>query len=173
MNQPEMAGAVSLAGQLRQKSTALAQRTPFDLVADTARAGELDNDQIFRLLGTEAQRLTDTHPRWAICSANKSTMIRPMRRCAEAAHVASVRYLLNECGMFMQASRSGHLIFTLRASANYAHKQCIASLNLGTKVIESTWLQRFGDVFEDPALKRLFSGLVAETESYIRMGRTL
>jgi len=169
MNQPEMAGAVSLAGQLRQKSTALAQRTPFDLVADTARAGELDNDQIFRLLGTEAQRLTNTHPRWVICSANKLTMIRPMRCCA----CSQRQVFAYECGTFMQASRSGHLIFTLRASANYAHNLRIASLNLGAKGIESTWLQRSGAVFEDPALKRLFSGLVAETESYIRMGRTL
>ncbi|RLA05792.1 MAG: hypothetical protein DRQ54_07565, partial [Gammaproteobacteria bacterium] len=72
---------------------------------------------------------------------------------------------------FVQASRSGHLIFTLRALANYAHNLRIASLNLGAKVIELTWLQRFGEAFTDPALKRLFAGLVAETESHIQMGR--
>ena len=51
MNQPESGNFGSLATELRQQSTTLAARTPFDLLVEKARAGELDDDQIFRLLG--------------------------------------------------------------------------------------------------------------------------
>jgi len=193
MDQPEMGGAASLAGQLRQKSAALAERTPFDLVADKARAGELDDDQIFRLLGklwVIKRLMYYVYGGWAqglnvneyppsvdyllskqIYDDSTHEMLfmdEMLRRgCARSQR----QVFAHEYGKFMQASRSGHLIFTLRALANYAHNLRIASLNLGAKVIELTWLQRFGEAFEDPALKRLFSGLVAETESHIQMGR--
>ncbi|MBL4622876.1 MAG: hypothetical protein JKY89_10800 [Immundisolibacteraceae bacterium] len=193
MNQPATIINASLASAMRQKSTAVAERTPFDLVAEKARAGELDDDQIFRLLGrlwVIKRMMYYVYGGWAqglsvneyppsidyllskqIYDDSTHEMLFMDEILRRGYARSQPKVFAHEYGTFMQASRCGHLIFTLRALANYAHNLRISALNLGAKVIELTWLERFGGAFEDPALSRLFGGLVAETESHIQMGR--
>ena len=74
-------------------------------------------------------------------------------------------------GEFATASRVGSYIFSLRALANYPQNLRIAALNLGPKVIELTWLERFGRSFSDAAIRALFLSQVPETRSHVLMGR--
>jgi hypothetical protein len=72
---------------------------------------------------------------------------------------------------FATATRTGAYIFCLRALANYPQNIRIAALNLGPKVIELAWTERFAQGFPDEALHALFQSQIAETRSHILMGR--
>jgi hypothetical protein len=74
---------------------------------------------------------------------------------------------------FTPATRVAYYVFALRALTNYRQNIRIAALNLGAKVIELTWLERFGRSYPDPALRAIFAGQVAETRSHVLMGRLL
>ncbi len=47
----------------------------------------------------------------------------------------------------------------------------IAALNLGPKVIELAWTERFAKLFPDEALHALFQSQLAETRSHVLMGK--
>jgi hypothetical protein len=72
---------------------------------------------------------------------------------------------------FGTATRTGAYIFCLRALANYPHNIRIATLNLGPKVIELAWTEKFANLFPDENIHALFQSQLAETRSHILMGR--
>jgi hypothetical protein len=72
---------------------------------------------------------------------------------------------------FGTATRTGSYIFCLRALANYPQNLRIAALNLGPKVIELAWTERFARDFPDEAIHALFQSQLSETRSHILMGR--
>jgi hypothetical protein len=72
---------------------------------------------------------------------------------------------------FGTATRTGSYIFCLRALANYPQNIRIAALNLGPKVIELAWTERFANSFPDDALRGIFLSQLAETRSHVLMGR--
>jgi hypothetical protein len=74
-------------------------------------------------------------------------------------------------GQFSTATRLGAYVFSLRALANYPQNVRIAALNLGPKVIEIAWTERFARSFADAAIRALFLSQLAETRSHILMGR--
>jgi len=74
-------------------------------------------------------------------------------------------------GQFNTATRAGSYIFCLRALANYPQNIRIAALNLGPKVIELAWTERFAKSFPDRAIAGIFESQLAETRSHVLMGR--
>ena len=72
---------------------------------------------------------------------------------------------------FTPATRVAYYVFALRALTNYRQNIRIAALNLGAKIIELGWLERFGRAFPDPELRAVFAGQVPETRSHVLMGR--
>jgi hypothetical protein len=74
-------------------------------------------------------------------------------------------------GQFNTATRVGSYIFCLRALANYPQNIRIAALNLGPKVIELAWTERFAESFSDRAIAGIFESQLAETRSHVLMGR--
>ena len=74
-------------------------------------------------------------------------------------------------GQFATATRVGAYIFCLRALANYPQNIRIPALNLGPKVIELAWTERFARSFPDGAIRALFLSQLAETRSHVLMGR--
>ena len=72
---------------------------------------------------------------------------------------------------FGTATRTGSYVFCLRALANYPHNVRIAALNLGPKVIEQAWTERFTGAVADEAMHALFQSQVAETRSHVLMGK--
>jgi hypothetical protein len=72
---------------------------------------------------------------------------------------------------FGTATRTGAYIFCLRALANYPQNVRIAALNLGPKVIELAWTEKFAKTFPDEAIHALFHSQLAETRSHVLMGR--
>ena len=49
--------------------------------------------------------------------------------------------------------------------------QELAALNLGPKVIELAWTEKFAATLPDPDLRAIFQSQLAETRSHIQMGR--
>jgi hypothetical protein len=72
---------------------------------------------------------------------------------------------------FGTATRTGAYIFCLRALANYPQNVRIAALNLGPKVIELAWTERFARSSADDAVRALFLSQLAETRSHVLMGQ--
>jgi hypothetical protein len=73
---------------------------------------------------------------------------------------------------FGTATRTGAYIFCLRALANYPQNIRIAALNLGPKVVELAWIDRFARALaDDDAIGAIFSSQCAETRSHVLMGR--
>jgi hypothetical protein len=72
---------------------------------------------------------------------------------------------------FGVATRAGAYIFCLRALANYPQNVRIAALNLGPKVIELAWTEKFAKFFPDEAMHAVFQSQLAETRSHVLMGR--
>ena len=72
---------------------------------------------------------------------------------------------------FRTATRTGAYIFCLRALANYPQNIRLAALNLGPKVVELAWTERFARELPDEALHALFQSQLAETRSHVLMGR--
>jgi hypothetical protein len=74
-------------------------------------------------------------------------------------------------GRFGLATRTGAYVFCLRALANYPQNIRIAALNLGPKVIELAWTERFANSVRDEPLSALFLSQLPETRSHMLMGK--
>jgi len=183
----------SLAEQLLKQSEHDAAVTPMDAVLDAARGGTFTGDHCFRLLarlwtlkrmmyyvyGGWAQgiNLNDYPPAVAYLfgkqTYDESThemqfcdeMLR--RRCART----QKRLFEHSYTEFGTATRTGAYIFCLRALANYPQNVRIAALNLGPKVIELAWTEKFAKSFPDESMHALFQSQLAETRSHVLMGK--
>ena len=164
-----------------------------DAVIEFARAGKFTNDHCFRLLarlwtlkrmlyyvyGGWAQgiNLNDYPPGVAYLFGKQTydESTQEMQYCDEILRrrlVPTQRALFaHPYGQFAIATRTGAYIFCLRALANYPHHIRIAALNLGAKVIELSWTERFAKLLPDESLCAVFHSQLAETRSHILMGR--
>ena len=183
----------ALAAQLLKQSEQDAAITPMDAVVDAARAGKFTNDHSFRLLarlwtlkrllyyvyGGWAQGINlNEYPPAVAYLFGKQTYdesSQEMQYCDEILRrrfVPTQRALFaHPYGQFGTATRTGAYIFCLRALANYPHNIRIAALNLGPKVIELAWTERFAESLPDQSLRAVFHSQLAETRSHVLMGR--
>ncbi|MEX0806761.1 MAG: hypothetical protein WD688_26090 [Candidatus Binatia bacterium] len=183
----------SLAGELLKQSEQDASVTPMDAVLDAARAGTFTADQCFRLLaclwtlkrtmyyvyGGWAQGINlNEYPPAVAYLFGKQTYdesTQEMQFCDEILRQRWVRtqkqLFAHPYAKFGTATRTGAYIFCLRALANYPQNIRIAALNLGPKVIELAWTERFANAFPDESLHALFQSQLAETRSHVLMGR--
>jgi hypothetical protein len=72
---------------------------------------------------------------------------------------------------FGTATRIGAYVFCLRALANYPQNIRIAALNLGPKVLELAWMDRFARAVPRDTVGTIFSSQCAETRSHVLMGK--
>lgn len=183
----------SLAEQLFKQSEHDAAVTPMDAVLDAARAGTFTDDNCFRLLarlwtlkrmmyyvyGGWAQgiNLNDYPPSVAYLFGKQTydESTHEMQFCDEMLRRRWVRtqkrLFEHPYAEFGAATRTGAYIFCLRALANYPQNIRIAALNLGPKVIELAWTEKFAKSFPDESVHALFQSQLAETRSHVLMGR--
>lgn len=193
MNSPTQLPGAALAQELLRAGASDAAHTPFDLVLDAAQRGALDESAYHCLLGrlwVLKRLMYYVYGGWAQGlnvneyppsvdyllskqlyddSTHEMVLVDEiLRRGLARTQREAFRH---PTGRFVTASRIGHFVFTLRALANYAHDVRMAALNLGAKVVELGWLERFGARFPDPHLRELFAGMGPETASHVQMGR--
>lgn len=183
----------SLAEQLLKQSEHDGGVTPMDAVLDVARAGNFSGDHCFRLLarlwtlkrmmyyvyGGWAQGINlNEYPPAVAYLFGKQThdeSTQEMQLCDEILKRRWVRtqkhLFTHPYGRFGTATRTGSYIFCLRALANYPQNVRIAALNLGPKVIELAWTERFAKFFPDESIHALFRSQLAETRSHVLMGK--
>jgi len=183
----------TLAQSLLGQSEREASMTPMDAVLDAARQERLTADQCFRLVsrlwtlkrlmyyvyGGWAQgiNLNDYPPAVAYLFGKQiyDESTHEMQYLDEILRRRWVRtqrkFFEHPYGQFATASRVSAYIFCLRALANYPQNLRIAALNLGPKVIELAWTERFARSFPDDAIRALFMSQLPETRSHILMGR--
>lgn len=185
----------ALARELRTLAEEDGRRTPMDAVLDAAVRGELTDEQCFRLLGrlwTLKRAMYYVYGSWALGlnvnefppsvaylfgkqiyddSTHEMQYVDEIlrRRWAQTQREA---FRHPNCA-FTPATRLAYFIFALRALTNYRQNIRIAALNLGAKVIELAWLERFGRTFPDDRLRAVFAGQVVETRSHVLMGRLI
>ena len=162
-------------------------------VAAAARAGKLTDDQCFRLLGrlwtlkrmmyyvyggwAQGINLNEYPPTVAYLFGRQTydESTHEMQFCDEILKrrwTRTQRQLFDHpYGRFGTATRTGAYVFCLRALANYPHNIRIAALNLGPKVIELAWTERFANSLRDEGLRALFSSQQPETLSHVLMGK--
>src|SRR5215468_9033180 len=185
--------AATIAADLRKQSEQDAGVTPMDAVLDAGRTGTLTDDQCFRMLshlwtlkrimyyvyGGWAQgiNLNEYPPSVAYLFGkqiyDESTHeMQYMDEILRRRWVRTQRKLFEHpYGQFGIATRAGAYIFCLRALANYPQNVRIAALNLGPKVIELAWTEKFAKRFPDEALQAIFQSQLAETRSHVLMGK--
>jgi hypothetical protein len=183
----------ALAEQLLKQSGQDAAATPMHAVLDAARCGKFTDDHCFRLLarlwtlkrmlyyvyGGWAQgiNLNDYPPAVAYLFGKQTydESTQEMQLCDEMLRrrfVSTQRQLFaHPYGQFGTATRTGAYIFCLRALANYPQNIRIAALNLGPKVIELAWTEKFAKLFPDESMHAIFQSQLAETRSHVLMGR--
>jgi hypothetical protein len=183
----------SLTEQLLKQSEHDAAVTPMDAVSEAARDGRFTEDQCFKLLarlwtlkrlmyyvyGGWAQgiNLNEYPPAVAYLFGKQiyDESTQEMQFCDEMLRRRWVRtqkqLFAHPYAQFGTATRAGAYIFCLRALANYPQNVRIAALNLGPKVIELAWTERFAKVFPDEALHAIFQSQLAETRSHVLMGK--
>jgi hypothetical protein len=183
----------ALAEELRRQSEQDAAVTPMDAVADAARKNKLSDDQCFRLLGrlwtlkrlmyyvyggwAQGINLNEYPPAVAYLFGKQiyDESTHEMQFADEILRRRWVRtqkqLFAHPYSQFRAATRTGAYIFSLRALANYPHNIRLAALNLGPKVIELAWTERFAKGFPDEAIHALFQSQLAETRSHVLMGR--
>lgn len=183
----------SLAEQLLKQSEQDASVTPMDAVIEAACAGRFTEDQCFRLLarlwtlkrmmyyvyGGWAQgiNLNEYPPAVAYLFGKQiyDDSTHEMQFCDEMLRRRWARtqkqLFAHPYTQFGTATRAGAYIFCLRALANYPQNVRIAALNLGPKVIELAWTEKFAKSFPDEAMQALFQSQLAETRSHVLMGR--
>jgi hypothetical protein len=164
-----------------------------DAVLNAARAGKFTDDQCFRLLsrlwtlkrlmyyvyGGWAQGINlNEYPPSVAYLFGKQTYdesTQEMQFCDEILRRRWARtqkqLFAHPYSQFGTATRTGAYIFCLRALANYPQNVRIAALNLGPKVIELAWTERFANSFPDESIHALFQSQLAETRSHVLMGR--
>jgi hypothetical protein len=184
---------VALAADLLKQSEQDAAVTPMDAVLDTGRRGQFPGDHQFRLLsrlwtlkrmmyyvyGGWAQgiNLNEYPPTVAYLFGRQTydESTHEMQFCDEILKrrwARTQRQLFDHpYGRFGTATRTGAYVFCLRALANYPHNIRIAALNLGPKVIELAWTERFANSLLDEGLRALFSSQQPETLSHVLMGK--
>jgi hypothetical protein len=185
--------ASGLAASLLQQGEHDGAVTPMDVVLDAGRGGNFTDDQYFKLLsrlwtlkrimyyvyGGWAQgiNLNEYPPAVAYLFGkqiyDESTHeMQYMDEILRRRWVRTQRKLFEHpYGQFGTATRVGSYIFCLRALANYPQNIRIAALNLGPKVIELAWTERFAESFPDRAIAGIFESQLAETRSHVLMGR--
>jgi hypothetical protein len=184
---------IALAEELRRQSEQDAAVTPMDAVADAARKSKLSDDQCFRLLGrlwtlkrlmyyvyggwAQGINLNEYPPAVAYLFGKQiyDESTHEMQFADEILRRRWVRtqkqLFAHPYSQFRTATRTGAYIFCLRALANYPQNIRLAALNLGPKVIELAWIERFAQGFPDEAIHALFHSQLAETRSHVLMGR--
>ena len=182
----------ALADHLLKQSEQDAVVTPMDAVLEAARAGKLTDDQCFRLLtrlwtlkrimyyvyGGWAQGINlNEYPPAAAYLFGKQIYDESTHEMQFADEILRRRWARTQKQLFAHpyalfgtATRTGAYIFCLRALANYPQNIRIAALNLGPKVIELAWTERFANSFPDEAIHALFFSQLAETRSHVLMG---
>jgi hypothetical protein len=183
----------TVADQLLKQSEHDAAITPMDAVLDAARAGNFTDDRCFRLLarlwtlkrmmyyvyGGWAQgiNLNDYPPSVAYLFGKQiyDESTHEMQFCDEILRRRWARtqqqLFAHAYGQFGTATRAGAYIFCLRALANYPQNVRIGALNLGPKVIELAWTEKFARLFPDEAMHAIFQSQLAETRSHVLMGK--
>ena len=182
-----------IAAELRKQSEIDAAVAPMDAVAAAAHAGKLSDDQCFRLIarlwtlkrmmyyvyGGWAQgiNLNEYPPTVAYLFGRQTydESTHEMQFCDEILKrrwLHTQRQLFDHAyGRFGLATRTGAYVFCLRPLANYPQNIRIAALNLGPKVIELAWTERFAHSLRDEALSALFLSQLPETHSHVLMGK--
>lgn len=185
----------ALAAELRALAEADAARSPMEAILEAGGRGELGEDGCFRLLGRLwglKRVMYYVYGSWAMGlnvnefppsvaylfgkqiyddSTHEMQYVDEIlrRRWAPTQRAA---FAHPYCA-FTPATRLAYYVFALRALTNYRQNVRIAALNLGAKVIELAWLERFGQAFPDERLRAVFAGQVAETRSHVLMGRVV
>jgi hypothetical protein len=189
---PETPGKL-IAEQLLQQSAQDAAITPMDSVLDAARANRFTDDQCFRLLGrlwTLKRMMYYVYGGWAqginlneypptvAYLFGKQTHDESTQEMQLSDEVLRRRWVRTQKQLFAHpyaqfgtATRTGAYIFCLRALANYPQNVRIAALNLGPKVIELAWTEKFAKFFPDESIHALFHSQLAETRSHVLMGQ--
>jgi hypothetical protein len=184
---------IALAEELRRQSEQDSATTPMDAVADAARGSKLSDDQWFRLLGrlwtlkrlmyyvyggwAQGINLNEYPPAVAYLFGKQiyDESTHEMQFADEILRRRWVRtqkqLFAHPYSQFRTATRTGAYVFCLRALANYPQNIRLAALNLGPKVIELAWTERFAKGFPDEAIHALFQSQLAETRSHVLMGR--
>jgi len=182
-----------LAEELRSQSEADAETTAMDAVLDAARAGRLTEDHLFRLFGRlwTLERLMyyvyggwamginlNEYPPMAAYLFGKQIYDESTQEMQYLDEIlrrkwsrTQTRAFDHAYGRFDIASRVGSYVFCLRALANYPQNLRIAALNLGPKVIELAWTNRFAETFPEDAVRQIFASQLAETRSHVLMGK--
>ena len=183
----------TLASELFRQSEADASETPMNAVLDAASKTRFTDDQCFRFLGrlwtlkrlmyyvyggwAQGINLNEYPPAVAYLFGKQiyDESTHEMQYLDEILRRRWVRtqkkLFAHSYGQFGTATRVGSYIFCLRALANYPQNLRIAALNLGPKVVELTWTERFARSFPDDAIRALFLSQVPETRSHVLMGR--
>jgi hypothetical protein len=183
----------ALAEQLLKQSAADAAATPMDAVLEAARVGRFSDDQCFRLLarlwtlkrtmyyvyGGWAQGINlNEYPPAVAYLFGKQThdeSTQEMQLCDEMLRrrwaPTQKQLFAHPYTHFGTATRTGSYIFCLRALANYPQNIRIAAHNLGPKVIELAWTEKFAKLFPDETMHAIFQSQLAETRSHVLMGR--
>jgi hypothetical protein len=183
----------ALVDELLNQSEREGAVTAMDAVMDTAREGKFTGDQCFRLLarlwtlkrlmyyvyGGWAQgiNLNEYPPSIAYLFGKQiyDESTHEMQFCDEILRRRWVRtqkqLFAHPYAQFGTATRTGSYIFCLRALANYPQNVRIAALNLGPKVIELAWTEKFAKTFPEEAIHALFQSQLAEIRSHVLMGR--
>ena len=184
---------IAVAEELRRQSEQDATVTPMDAVLEAARNSKFSDDHCFRLLsrlwtlkrlmyyvyGGWAQGINlNEYPPAVAYLFGKQTYdesTHEMQFCDAILQRRWVRtqkrLFAHPYSQFRTATRTGAYIFCLRALANYPQNIRIAALNLGPKVIELAWTERFAQGFPDETMHALFQSQLAETRSHVLMGR--
>ena len=188
MAKAETIGTI-VAAELLKQSEQDASVTPMDAVLDAALTG----DQRFRLLarlwtlkrlmyyvyGGWAQGINlNEYPPAVAYLFGKQIYDESTHEMQFADEILRRRWVRTQKKLFAHpyarfatATHTGAYIFCLRALANYPQNIRIAALNLGPKVIELAWTERFARASADDAMRALFLSQLAETRSHVLMGQ--
>ena len=183
----------TVAQELLQQGERDAAVTAMDAVIDAARAGNLSAGHYFRLLarlwtlkrlmyyvyGGWAQGINlNEYPPSVAYLFGKQIYDESTHEMQYADEMLRRRWARTQRKLFEHpytrfatATRTGSYIFCLRALANYPQNIRIAALNLGPKVIELAWIERFARALPGDAIGAIFSSQRAETRSHVLMGR--
>ena len=183
----------TVAADLLQQSEQDAAVTPMDAVLATARGGQFNPDGHFRLLarlwtvkrtmyyvyGAWAQGINlNEYPPAVAYLFGKQTHDESTQEMQLSDEILKRRWVRTQKALFAHpnsrfnaATRTGSYIFCLRALANYPQNIRIAALNLGPKVIELAWTEKFAESYPDEGIRALFHSQLAETRSHVLMGK--
>ncbi len=184
-----------LANALWKETEAEAAHTPMDEVLEAASRGEISDDGYFHLLGdlwVLKRMMYYVYGSWAMglnvneypptvayllskqiydeSTHEMQYVDEILRRKWARTQQAAFRH---PYGQFSMSTQVASYIFSLRGLANFAQNVRIAGLNLGPKVLELAWLERFGQSLPDERIRALFASQVAETRSHVYMGRVI